>query len=156
MSTPSDRDDRLERSTSRVLGQLPLRRAPAALEARVLAELERRAALPWWRLGFARWPAPARLALIACSAYLAWLSISAVIWVSTSADSARLAYDTVPSFSAVRAAAQFVLFSGRIATSVAHSVPPDWIYLGIALAAVLYVAVFGIAAVGYRILYVRS
>jgi hypothetical protein len=156
MSACGDRAYDLERATARVLGQLPLRPAPAELQARVLAAIERRASLPWWRLGFARWPAAARLALVTCSAYLAWLSISAVIWVMAGANSARLAYDASSWFSAVRAAAQFVLFVRHIVASVVHSIPADWFYFGAAFAAALYLAVFGLAAVAYRVLYVRS
>ena len=155
MSTDRERDD-LERAAVRALERLPLRRAPSQLEARVLAEIERRAALPWWRLGFAGWPAAAQASLIVCSVYLAWLSVNAVLWVITSASSARVAYDASPSFSTVRAAAQLVLFAGHLFASVLHSIPAEWLYLTVALAAVLYAAVFGIAAMAYRVLYVRS
>jgi hypothetical protein len=156
MSGGEERTDGLERMAARALEGLPLRPAPGSLQARVLAAIEHRGGLPWWRLKFACWPVTARVALVACSAYLGWLSISAVIWVMASADSARLAYDGSPWFSAVRAAAQFVLFMRHTFATVVHSIPPDWIYLGAAFAAVLYVGVFGLAAVAYRVLYVRS
>ena len=39
----NESDDELARSLGRVLHELPLRSAPATLEVRVLAELERRA-----------------------------------------------------------------------------------------------------------------
>jgi len=42
------------------LRALPLVRAPAALQARVLAELARRQALPWWRQSFRDWPMAAQ------------------------------------------------------------------------------------------------
>jgi len=67
-----------------------------------------------------------------------------------------VAYDASPSFSAVRAAAQLVLFMGHLFASVLHSIPPEWLYLTATLAAVLYAGVFGVAAMAYRILYVRS
>jgi hypothetical protein len=52
----------------RVLRELPLRRAPHTLEARVLGELERRAARPWWCRSFTHWPNIARLGfLVICA-----------------------------------------------------------------------------------------
>ena len=50
----------LERLVHQALGDLPRRPAPITLEARVQAEVARRAARPWWRKGFAHWPGPAR------------------------------------------------------------------------------------------------
>jgi len=156
MSADHERESNLEHATTRALERLPLRRAPAELAARVLAEIEQRASLPWWRLGFARWPAAAQASLIVCSAYLAWLSVNGVLWVIASAGSARTAYDASPSLSSVRAASQLVLFVAHLCASVLHSIPAEWLYLTAALAALLYAAVFGIAAMAYRILYVRS
>jgi len=57
-----------EARIGRLLRQLPDRRAPAGLEARVLAEIARRAALPWWRTSFTHWPAAARVSFYGLSA----------------------------------------------------------------------------------------
>src|ERR1700738_3597831 len=54
----------LERLLDRALRELPLRRAPLTLESRVFGELQRRAALPWWRRSFAHWPLLARAAFL--------------------------------------------------------------------------------------------
>jgi len=154
MSAEHERDAELERATARLLEGLQPRQAPQALQARVFAAIERRTRLPWWRMPFGHWPIAARLALVTCSAYLGWLSISAAIWVMAGASSARQAYDASPWFSAVRAAGQFVVFMRHTLATVMHSIPADWIYLSAALAAMLYVAVCGLAAVAYRVLYV--
>jgi hypothetical protein len=52
--------DHLETLVGRVLKETPVRRAPSSLESRVLREIGRRAALPWWRRSFSRWPRIAR------------------------------------------------------------------------------------------------
>src|SRR5476649_1202935 len=70
--TPSpDSHEKLEQLIHRTLREQPARRAPRSLEQRVLAELERRAALPWWRRSFAHWPLPARAGfLVICAALI--------------------------------------------------------------------------------------
>ena len=147
---------RLERLVDRALKGQPSRRAPAALEARVLAEIERRASASWWRRGFTQWPGAARIAFVACSVGLAKFSISAVIWATAGTESLGLIPRAAPGLTAVRAAAQLLTLVGRAGASVIHAIPPEWLYGGVVLAAALYVGVFGLAAAAYRILYVRS
>jgi len=73
--------DSLEREVSRALREVPLRRAPPSLESRVLAEIGRRAALPWWRRSFARWPRPARAGFtVTCGALVAALLAATWPW----------------------------------------------------------------------------
>jgi hypothetical protein len=69
-------DDTLAPVIHRALRSLPGRSAPATLETRVMAEISRRAALPWWRQSFARWPLPARALLLAASVASAGLVIA--------------------------------------------------------------------------------
>src|ERR1700686_3573047 len=70
----TDPNDPLERLLDRTLRELPLRRAPPTLEARVCSELKRRAARAWWRRSFAHWPVPARAAFLAICAVLIGLA----------------------------------------------------------------------------------
>ena len=60
-----------------MLRNLPDRKAPAGLEARVLAEISRRAALPWWRKSFAHWPVAVRLGFLILSARVAAVAVGA-------------------------------------------------------------------------------
>src|SRR4051812_1841916 len=57
----------IERLIDGVLRGQPPRSAPATLQARVFAEIERRAALPWWHHSFLHWPLAARVAFILAS-----------------------------------------------------------------------------------------
>jgi len=69
--TTNESREALERLLDRALRELPLRRAPRALETRVIRELERRAALAWWRRSFAHWPLLARAGfLVICGALI--------------------------------------------------------------------------------------
>lgn len=60
----SPRPESLASWVDRALHELPEQSAPAELTSRVVAELARRAALPWWRRSPSRWPIALRLGLI--------------------------------------------------------------------------------------------
>jgi hypothetical protein len=117
-----------------------MRRAPRSLEQRVLTEISRRAALPWWRRSFSRWP---RLAQ-GCLALSSGLAIAAVSW-------AGLAWPT-----AWLEPARMLLSTARdVDASVMRLVPPDLIYGAMAAAALLYAALFGLGTMAYRTLYLQ-
>ncbi len=67
----------LEAFVHRALRDLPAERAPADLEARVLAALQARRSLPWWQAGWRAWPVVPRTAVLATASVtmfaLAWL-----------------------------------------------------------------------------------
>lgn len=66
----------LEAFVHRALRELPAERAPAALEARVLAALRSRQRLPWWQVGWRAWPVVPRVAVLA----LAGAATLALAW----------------------------------------------------------------------------
>jgi hypothetical protein len=127
------------------LAALPLRRAPATLEARVFRELQRRAALPWWRLSFAHWPLAARAAFLAVCAVSVGLALRG----------AAGAVDAVHSLGWARDAATLLVAGGNLAASLAHAAPPVWLYVTIAVLALLYALLFGLGATVYRTLYLQ-
>lgn len=136
----------LERLVDRALRDQPLQRAPAGFEARVMAEIARREAAPWWQRSFADWPALARLAFLIASAGFAALLLKATSLVVTPLDPAA------------RSAALFAdvawipaLF-GTIG-SLLRELPSLWIYGGLTVIAALYLTLFGVSAAAYRTLY---
>lgn len=143
---PNEPHDPQERLLEDTLRDLPLRRAPAALESRVLLELQRRAALPWWRRSFGHWPVPARGAFLAFCLALIWVAFIG----------GALAVAGVSSLSSAQRIAMVMVSAGNLATSLAHIVPPQWLYDGIAICAVLYAVLFGLGAAVYRALYLQS
>jgi len=115
-------EDRLERLLAGTVHELAARRAPHTLESRVLGELARRAAQPWWRRSFGHWPAFARAGfIVTCGALAA--SITGAL--------------------------------GNLAASLANTIPPTWLLLGLAAAALLYACLFGLGAAAYRLLYLQ-
>jgi hypothetical protein len=146
-------DDDLARSLGRMLQELPSRSAPATLEVRVLAELERRAALGWWRRSFSQWPLLARAAFLVISAALIRLVLLegaiAVAGVRSLHESGRLSPSWAHDAGVLAAAA------GNLITLLARTVPPAWAYAGIAAGAMLYAVLFGLGAAVYRTLYLQ-
>ena len=143
-------DDALERFVRSALRDLPPRRAPASLETRVLAELQRRAALKWWQRSYGDWPVAARLVFILACIATGSLLVRACSWffggVGSSAAWSGVAAEITPAAASVKATANALSF-------IAHSIPSIWIYGTVAVVAFLYVTLFGIGAAAYRTLY---
>ena len=138
----------LERLTATVLRDLPSRRAPASLEARVMAELERRATQPWWRLSYRDWPLFVRLLFIAACVGLGSIAVRATEWLfgRSASTLSGIESELAPAAVSLKATASTFSF-------IAHSIPSLWIYSALAIIAVMYVALFGIGAAAYRTLY---
>ncbi len=122
---------------------MPERSAPAALETRVLRELARRAARPWWRRSFSAWPAAARAGFVG-------LSLAAAVLIMEilrgQAEPAILA--DIRLFGAALAILGSVLENaGR---SVVSAIPTYWAYGILALIVGSYVALAGIGAAIFR------
>jgi hypothetical protein len=152
MSKHIDSEQKLERLLTEALKGLPLRRAPSTLEARVVDELERRAALPWWRVSFTHWPVAPRVAfVIVCIALVAATFLGGVfafVGDRSFNEAAALVLSWVQPFLAVMSSA------GGVATLLVRVIPPLWLYGGMALGIMLYLALFGLGAAAYR-LYLR-
>jgi hypothetical protein len=152
MSQSPDTEQALERLIGSALRELPLRQAPTALESRVLEELERRAALPWWSRSIAHWPLAARAAFVAICTGLAGAALLAAPWAATglewlqeSAASMPLAHEVVVLTS----------IAGELLALFARTVPPVWVHDALTLSVLLYAAFFGLAVAAYRTLYLR-
>ena len=66
-----DNNSPFERRLDRALKSLPMRPAPRTLLPRVLAEIERRAALPWYRRTWDAWPRSVQVASLIALVLLA-------------------------------------------------------------------------------------
>lgn len=144
-------EQRLEQAMNQALSGLPLRRAPATLEARVFGELQRRAALPWWRVSFASWPLGARVAFVLICAAL----VAATILGGASAYLGGKPWNEA--FALVLSWAHPIMVvmssAGGLAALVMRAIPPLWLYGGLGLGILLYVMLFGLGAAAYRTLY---
>jgi hypothetical protein len=149
--TPDVPPEEWDRLLERTLRELPLRRAPAALETRVFSELARRAALSWWRRSFAHWPHLARVTfLVICGALImvAFVGGDTVVAMVRS----LLDFGTLPW---LHQAGVLVGSAGNLFALLARTVPPAWAFAGIAAGALLYLVLFGLGAAAYRTLYLQ-
>jgi hypothetical protein len=149
--TPSpDHHEKLERALHQTLRALPPRRAPRTLESRVFAELERRAALPWWRQSYAQWPLAARAFFLLSSAGLIKVAIMAVVWVMVGLDSVAFTEAFATKFALVDTVLSLL---GDLVDSCAvlfHRIPSVWLYGAAAFMATMYFTLFGLGAAAYR------
>ena len=154
MSNPKDKNAGLERLLHGALRGAPERRAPAGLEARVFAAIAQRAALPWWRRSYSHWPVGARLAFVALSAGLIWLSIEAVGRAPLGA--LPLEQSAVFSSGWLREAAALGGVTSQLFESLGRAIPFAWLAAGLTVGAILYVSLFGLAVTAYRTLYLHA
>jgi hypothetical protein len=143
MSADRNRHDEIERQVTRALQGQPPRRAPSTLERRVLAQIEAGATTIGWRRGFAHWPLAARVAFLAASVGVVKVALLVATWLATPLDSPAVS---------VQLPSQITWLQTLLVAmgSVVHTVPSVWVHGGIALLAIMYVALFGIGASAYR------
>ena len=147
--------EQLEKMVHAALRSLPDRRAPASLEARVLAAVEARTAIPWWHKSWSYWPQWVRAVFLVFCAGLAGLLVYTGVYIQTGFDTAQTSGTLAP----MLAFANRVLGIGRgladFVMLVARHVPSLWIYGAIAFVAGLYAMLFGLGAAAYRTLWVH-
>jgi hypothetical protein len=149
----SRKEENLGKLMTEALHGLPLRRAPLDLESRVLDELQRRAAQVWWRRSFTHWPTAARTAFVV-------LNIALVAGTFLNGFSSVVGGRSFSEFTAMllmwmRPFLTVLSSVGGLTPVLLHSIPQGWLYVGLAVSAVLYTALFGLGAAAYRTLYLR-
>jgi hypothetical protein len=142
--------DKLEAAIHRALRSLPDRKAPASLEGRVLAELGRRAALPWWRKSFTYWPSAVRIAFFCGSAVAAAFAVTGLIYALRSRGAHDLAGGVSNSIAWIAFGRDMAAKVNANVRTLIAAIPPLWLYGIIATIAVSYAALAAIGAATYR------
>ena len=148
--TPED-DRELERLIHKTLRDLPPRRAPRSLESRVLAAIAREVALPWWQKGFVHWPVAARVAFFVLSTVL----IAGGLQVTAGVNVPAIIGGVAQQFVWIDTISTLASATADFCNAVFRSIPPVWLYGGLAFVAMMYAALFGLGAAAYRTLYAR-
>lgn len=149
--------DDAHRALEALVGELarsqPLRRAPASLELRVLAQLAaQQTAVPWWRKGFSHWPLSARAVFLLASVGFVRLAIAGVVAATSFVGSREITGDAL---SWVQVGTRIAAVIESVGTFLLHTIPPTWLYAGAAVGLVSYALLFGLGTVAYRTLYVE-
>ena len=145
----------LEKFIHSTLRALPARQAPRSLEARVHAAIAARAALPWWKQSFASWPIAARVAFFVASAGVAKLAIMGVVWAMAGFDGAQFANAFSTQFAWIQTTSDLVDRVGDFCGVLYRSIPPLWLYGGLAFVALMYATLLGLGTAAYRMLYAQ-
>lgn len=143
-------EESLERLAHQALRQLPPCEAPVSLEARVLHEIERRAALSRWRSGFAQWPMAARVALFAgcvASVPLVWMLVRR-LWVHLAAALASAGF--APWIADAHNTGRTLLSLAELAVHLVRMIPHEWLFGGLLVTGAVYAT---LAAMSYLLLY---
>ena len=139
-----DPNEKLEQAVDRTLRALPPRRAPFSLEQRVRAEIARRAALPWWRRSFAHWPiaAKAGFGVLSALAIYAVLALSGAVPAQSGALAAPVAW--------IEGGLAVTRGIAGICETIVRSLPPLWLYGGLAFCGAAYALLLGLGAATWR------
>jgi hypothetical protein len=149
----TDGPEKLERSVDGLLREQPLRRAPATLEARVLAQIAlQQAPIPWWRKGFTHWPVAARVVFLIASYGFIRLALAGVMSVIAFVRSDEVAGTAM---SRLHMTGEAISATASAVALLVHAVPPMWLYGTAAFGFALYAVLFGLGTVAYRTLYVQ-
>lgn len=148
--------EELEKFIHQNLRSLPARRAPRTLESRVMTALEHHAAIAWYHKSWSYWPAAIRAAFLAVATGVTGAIVTGfylgVSGVDTSGVAAQ-AGERLGLFTKLYHTAGWIIDFGA---RVLDSIPPLWLYGGLALIAALYATFFGLGAAAYRTLYRNS
>lgn len=143
--------DSLERLIDGVLKDQPLRRAPASLEARVLARIELQQSAS---MGFARWPMAARFALLVALLAIAKLTVDLFVWIFSSDTPVIQTVENSVGWAKSTAS----LFSTMVTLGHAlfSAIPSYVITLALVFSAGMYITLFVLGATAYRTLYLNK
>lgn len=155
-SVPAQTAESLEQVVHRELRRLPLRQAPRSLESRVLAEIERRATVAWYHRSWSYWPAAVRAAFLMLGTSFAAVAVTAFYRLSQGAAAEAVLHDVGTGFGWVTRLVAVGSWSVNFFQQLVASIPPLWLYGGLAIIGSLYAVFVGVGAAAYRYLYRRN
>jgi len=150
---PALSPEQLEQLVHRELRALPPRRAPRSLEARVMAALEHQAAITWYHKSWSYWPAAVRAAFLALATGVAGGFMTAFYLMSNGVDTGALVESAGARLGFFTKMYHVAVWVAEFTVNMFGSIPPLWLYGGLALIAALYATFFGLGAAAYRTLY---
>ena len=151
-----DSQKQIEEWAHATLRDLPSRRAPRSLEERVLAEVQRRAALPWWRRSFSHWPVLAQASFFLFCAAVVRLVLAAGAWANAGFDPTQFRAALAAPLAWFDNLITIVSAASGFCDIMIRSIPSLWIYGGMVVFATMYATLFGLGAAAYKALQARD
>jgi hypothetical protein len=145
--------EQLEQLVHRELRGLPLRQAPRSLESRVLAAIEHQATVAWYHKSWAYWPGAVKAAFLGVATGVSGAAIAAFYLITQGAETSALTAAAGERFGGVAALFHVCRWMAGYVSDTIASIPPLWLYGGLAFVAALYATFFGLGAAAYRTLY---
>jgi len=145
--------EQLEQLVHRELRSLPLRKAPSTLESRVLAAIEHQATVAWYHKSWTYWPGAVKAAFLGVATGVSGAAIAAFYLITQGADTSALTAAASERFGGVAALFHVFRWMATYTSDTIASIPPLWLYGGLAFVAALYATFFGLGAAAYRTLY---
>jgi len=143
----------LEQLIHSTLRSLPNRRAPGTLESRVLAEVERRAAIAWYHKSWSYWPAPVRAVFLAVGTAVAGTAIAAFYLFTQGSAVDAVAREIGTGFGWVTRLMAAGGWTVHFVQQQFQAIPSLWLYGGMAFVAAMYATFVGLGTAAYRYLY---
>ena len=145
--------EQLEQKIHAVLREQPTRKAPMSLEARVLGEIARRQALPWWHKSYVYWPNPVKLLFLVLATGVAAgvLLYSMQVLGLVSGDVLKQVFEPVMgAINTLRVISSALL--GWVKPAV-MGVSATYLYAALAILGGAYAIMLGLGATAYRVLW---
>ena len=155
MTSPGNDPRQLEHVVHRTLRELPPRPAPRTLEQRVLAEIQRRAGLPWWRMSFRHWPVAAQAGFVLVCAAIVIFALTGRGWITAGMAAPDLQQVFAPPLAWLEWAAAVIRACTSFCSIMLRNIPPVWLYGGVILLGSLYAVLFGLGAAAVKALRVQ-
>jgi hypothetical protein len=143
----------IEQLVHQNLRSLPLRKAPRTLESRVLAALEQQATVAWYHKSWAYWPGAVKAVFLAVATGVSGAAITAFYLMSQGADTGAVTAAAGERFAGAAALFHVFRWIASYTNETIASIPPLWLYGGLAFVAAMYATFFGLGAAAYRTLY---
>jgi hypothetical protein len=140
----------VEQLVHRELQALPLRRAPRTLEARVLAAIEHQAVVPWYHKSWSHWPQAVRAAFLVVATGVAGGIVTASYAAFYGVEDSGLAAEAGARLGIFTTIFHVCTWAFDLGARVVASIPPLWLYGGLAFVAAMYATFFGLSAAAYR------
>jgi hypothetical protein len=156
MKLTNEDQARLEQLIAAGLRQQPTLKAPVTLQSRVMAEIARRAALPWWQRSFGHWPMSMKVIFVLTALVAVRLMLYVTAWSDAGQAATQIAAPVSGGLSFLQTMGSLwlsvVTLLNDLGGSLLHRIPGFWLYLGIGAAIAMYVMLAGIGVAVYRTL----